>query len=166
VDTAPTGHTLRLLALPAVALDWTRALLAILLKYRALIRPGTLAEELVALSRELRRLERLLHDERVTRVLVVTRTGAVVRAETARLLARLRALRLGVAAVLVNGVTPDRVPRCRRCAREREGDRRELAVLRADRARGPAPVLWAPSVAPPPRGVPALARWGDTWSRA
>ena len=166
VDTAPTGHTLRLLALPGVALGWTRALLAILLKYRAVIRAGTLAEELVALSRELRRLERLLHDERATRVLVVTRTGAVVGAETARLLGRLRALHLGVAAVLVNGVTPDRVPRCRRCVREREGDQRQLAALRADRARRSAPVLRAPSAAPPPRGAATLARWGTTWSRA
>jgi arsenite-transporting ATPase len=166
VDTAPTGHTLRLLALPSVALGWTRALLAILLKYRAVVRAGTLAEELVALSRELRRLERLLHDERATRVLVVTRAGAVVRAETARLLARLRGLRLGVAAIVLNGVTPARVPRCRRCARDREADRRQLAALRADRARRGAPVLAAPGVVPPPRGVPALARWGGTWSRA
>jgi arsenite-transporting ATPase len=166
LDTAPTGHTLRLLALPAVALGWTRALLAILLKYRAVIRAGTLAEELVALSRELRRLERLLHDERTTRVLVVTRAGAVVRAETTRLLARLGGLGLGLAAVVLNGVTPERAPRCRRCARDREADRRQLAALHADRGRRGAPVLVAPSVVPPPRGVPALARWGRTWSRA
>jgi arsenite-transporting ATPase len=166
VDTAPTGHTLRLLALPAVALGWTRALLAILLKYRAVIRAGALAEELVTLSRDLRRLERLLHDERATRVLVVTRAGAVVRAETTRLLARLRRLRLGLAAIVLNGVTPARVPRCRRCARDREADRRQLAALRADRARRGAPLLVAPAVVPTPRGVPALARWGETWSRA
>jgi arsenite-transporting ATPase len=166
VDTAPTGHTLRLLALPAVALGWTQALLAILLKYRAVVRAGTLAEELVALSRELRRLERLLHDERATRVLVITRAGAVVRAETTRLLDRLRGLRLGVAAVVLNGVTPERKPRCRRCTRDHEADRRQLAALRASRARRGAPVLVAPVVVPPPRGVPALARWGRTWSRA
>jgi arsenite-transporting ATPase len=167
VDTAPTGHTLRLLALPAVALGWTRALLAILLKYRVVIRAGALAEELVALSRELRRLERLLHDERATRVLVVTRTGVVVQAETRRLEARLREIRVGVAgAVVLNGVTPDRVPRCRRCERDRAADRRQLAKLRADRVRQGAPLLVAPSVSPPPRGVPALARWGETWSRA
>src|SRR5262249_17936634 len=35
VDTAPTGHALRLLAMPDVALEWVHALMAILLKYRA-----------------------------------------------------------------------------------------------------------------------------------
>src|SRR5207249_4958031 len=35
LDTAPTGHALRLLAMPDAALEWVHALLAILLKYRA-----------------------------------------------------------------------------------------------------------------------------------
>ena len=47
VDTAPTGHALRLLEMPAVAREWVQALLRMLLKYRKLVRPGPLAGELV-----------------------------------------------------------------------------------------------------------------------
>ena len=43
VDTAPTGHALRLLEMPDAAREWVQALLRVLLKYRALVRPGQLA---------------------------------------------------------------------------------------------------------------------------
>src|SRR5207244_11085070 len=47
VDTAPTGHALRLLELPDSAREWVQVLLRMLLKYRTLVRPGQLASELV-----------------------------------------------------------------------------------------------------------------------
>ena len=50
LDTAPTGHTLRLLALPETALAWIHAMLAILLKYRELIGLGQLARDLARRS--------------------------------------------------------------------------------------------------------------------
>jgi arsenite-transporting ATPase len=37
VDPAPTGHLLRLLEMPAVALDWTHRLMRMMLKYRELV---------------------------------------------------------------------------------------------------------------------------------
>ncbi|MBV9495420.1 MAG: hypothetical protein JOZ54_14320, partial [Acidobacteria bacterium] len=51
VDTAPTGHFLRLLELPKTAGDWVRELMRLLLKYRDLIPPASLGEELVHASR-------------------------------------------------------------------------------------------------------------------
>ncbi|HEY4564003.1 MAG TPA: ArsA family ATPase, partial [Thermoanaerobaculia bacterium] len=62
VDTAPTGHALRLLEMPALALAWDRYLLSLLLKYREAVGLGGLAQELVALSRSLKRLQALLRD--------------------------------------------------------------------------------------------------------
>src|SRR5207245_11002238 len=41
LDTAPTGHALRLLALPDAARQWVQALLAVLLKYRAVVGLGS-----------------------------------------------------------------------------------------------------------------------------
>ncbi len=167
VDTAPTGHTLRLLALPGAALAWVRALLATLLKYREVIRLGDLAEDLVALSRDLRALEALLHDARDSRVVVVTRAAAVPRLETARLLERLPALGIALAALIVNAVTPPGAPRCRRCEQAAMVEAREIETLHEEcRARAPdgCALLLAPAVAPPPRGIRALTRWGLRWA--
>ena len=62
VDTAPTGHALRLLEMPEAAREWMQVLLRVLLKYRSLVRPGRLAEELVDVSKAIRELIALLRD--------------------------------------------------------------------------------------------------------
>jgi anion-transporting ArsA/GET3 family ATPase len=61
VDTAPTGHALRLLELPDTAREWVQVLLRVLLKYRSLVRPGRLAAELVDVQ-SIRELRTLLSD--------------------------------------------------------------------------------------------------------
>ena len=80
IDTAPTGHALRLLEMPDAAREWVQVLLRVLLKYRTLVRPGQLAGELVKLSKSIRALQTLLHDPVAARFIVVTRAGAVPRA--------------------------------------------------------------------------------------
>jgi arsenite-transporting ATPase len=159
VDTAPTGHTLRLLALPGLALEWVRALLTTLLKYREVVGLGALAEDLLELSRGLRQLQALLSDPRQARVVVVTRPAALPRLETLRLLGRLEALGLTVSALVVNALAPRGVEGAR-------GPAGELARLQAAARRRRVPVLLAPLVASPPRGVPALRDWAQTWTRA
>ena len=163
MDTAPTGHALRLLEMPDAARDWVQVLLRVLLKYRSLVRPGQLAAELVDLSRSIRGLQELLRNPRDTRFVVVTRAAAVPRIETGRLLARLRRLRLSAPAVVVNAMTlgPGRCPRCRAIA---AAERRELELLRARRRQ--CAIIQTPLAAPPPRGSGALDRWSRAWSVA
>jgi arsenite-transporting ATPase len=163
VDTAPTGHTLRLLALPAVALQWVQALLAILLRYRAILRPGRLAGDLVALARDLRRLQGWLTDGRRTRVLVVTRAGELPRRETERFRARLAALGITVGAVIVNAVPVAGAGVCRACRAAAAEAARAVARLRARGARPAGTVVVAPEALPPPRGVGPLGGWSRTW---
>ena len=86
VDTAPTGHALRLLEMPEAAREWMQVLLRVLLKYRSLVRPGQLAAELVELSKSIRELIALLRDATTTRFIVVTRAAELPRLETERLL--------------------------------------------------------------------------------
>jgi arsenite/tail-anchored protein-transporting ATPase len=164
LDTAPTGHALRLLAMPATALEWVHALLAILLKYRDVVGLGEVAAELVATARRLRELGALLTDGARARVVVVTRAAELPRRETERLLRRLGGLRMSVPAVLVNALTSGDCAHCRR-ARRRE-DRVVAALGRAagTRRRGWS-IICTPAVAPPPRGVEALGRWTRTWER-
>jgi len=157
VDTAPTGHALRLLEMPEKALGWVHALLGILLKYRRVIGLGDLARTLTATSKELRELRDLLRDPARTLFVPVTRAAALPRAETERLLRALRKLRIPAGPVLVNALTP---PGCARCRRVAGAEAREAAALRR---RTPA-MLVAPAVAPPPRGTRALLAFGRTWT--
>jgi arsenite/tail-anchored protein-transporting ATPase len=171
MDTAPTGHALRLLEMPDAAREWVQVLLRVLLKYRSLARPGRLASELVDLSKSIRRLQELLQNPRDTRFIVVTRAAAVPRLETERLLTRLHRLRLAAPAVIVNAMTlaPGRCPLCRATA---AAERRELALLarrtmrrprRGSRGAAQCAIIQTPLAASPPRGPAALARWAASW---
>ena len=161
LDTAPTGHALRLLEMPASALEWVHALLAILLKYRKVIGLGEFGADLVEIARDLRRLKALLGEPRQTRAVLVTRAAEMPRLETARLLAALTRLHVSVGGIVVNALTPPGCPHCRRAA---TAESRALDALR--QARQPpkrCAIILAPAEAPPPRGAAALSRWRDQW---
>jgi arsenite-transporting ATPase len=163
LDTAPTGHALRLLAMPEAALEWVHALLAVLLKYRKVIGLGELAVDLVQAASDLRRLIDLLSDPARTRAVVVSRAADLPRLETRRLLRALRRLQVPVGALVVNAVTAS--SGCARCRRAARAERRALAALAADRrlAGARCATILAPGVVPPPRGPEALASWRDGW---
>jgi arsenite-transporting ATPase len=162
LDTAPTGHALRLLQMPATALAWVHALLAILLKYREIVGLGEVAAELVATAQRLRGLSALLQDAARARVVAVTRAAGLPYDETGRLLASLWRLHVAVPAVLVNALSSGE---CESCGRTRGAERRVLARLRRRRAtrRQRWSIILAPALAPPPRGVAGLDRWARTW---
>jgi len=165
LDTAPTGHALRLLEMPGAALGWVHALLAILLKYREVVGLGDVAADLVATARRLRELIALLSDPARARVVAVTRAAELPERETERLLDRLRRLRMTVPAVVVNAATP---PGCARCERERRREarwRRRLGSRRPRRAQAWS-IIGSPAVTPPPRGVAALGAWSCAWEAA
>jgi arsenite-transporting ATPase len=161
VDTAPTGHALRLLEMPDTAREWMQVLLRVLLKYKTLVRPGQLAAELVELSKSIRELQTLLRDPAQTRFIVVTRAAEVPRLETVRLLAQLRRLRLATPTLVVNALTiaPGR---CRWCRATAAAEHREREALRRVCGRRCA-MIDTPLAAPPPRGVRQLNEWAARW---
>jgi arsenite/tail-anchored protein-transporting ATPase len=165
VDTAPTGHALRLLEMPEAALEWVHAFMEILLKYRKVIGLGDLGADLVTLARDLRRLQALLRDPAQTRALVVTRAATLPRLETVRLVSALGRLGIALGGVVVNALTPAVEPLCARCRQASRVEGRALDALAADLGRSRPPILAAPAVAPTPRGVGALSRWPLTWRR-
>ncbi len=162
VDTAPSGHALRLLEMPALVQDWTRALMAILLKYQPVVGVGELGRVLLKLSQGLGRLRTLLSDATQTQFIVVTRAAALPRAETARLLKKLSPLRIDVPVVVVNAVGAGT---CARCQRQRAAEVKEIAALRrALRSHAKPPtVVVAPGRMPPPHGAEDLAVWARAW---
>lgn len=165
MDTAPTGHALRLLEMPALAQGWTRALMSILLKYQPVSGVGELGAVLLRMSQGLGRLRSLLIDPRRASFVVVTRAASLPREETRRLIVRLAAMKIHVPWILVNAAGRGTCARCRAGARH---ERRELLTLRrltAGDARGRIPLAVAPAEVPPPHGVRELQRWKSTWSR-
>lgn len=123
VDTAPTGHFLRLLELPRAAGEWVREFMRLLLRYKDLIPPGSLGEELVRASRALKELESTLHSDETT-VIVVTRPERAVVDETKRLLDTLRERGLHIGGVIANYVAPEN-----ECACDRSTRAHQLAIL-------------------------------------
>lgn len=139
IDTAPTGHFLRLLDLPRVAGEWIRELMRITLRYRELLSSSSIGEKLLNASRSLREFEAMITDPDCVAV-VVCRPEPIVVDESLRLLNALEQKALAVPAVVVNGVTPENDCRCDARARrgelaeiERLGDREVVIVDRRDR---------------------------------
>jgi arsenite-transporting ATPase len=162
LDTAPTGHALRLLEMPEVVHEWTKALMRILLKYHAIVGAGELGSMLVQMSQALGRLRTQLADSSATHVVVVTRAAKLPRLETRRLLTSLGALGVHVQTVVVNAVGQGACARCRRAAAR---ERREIAaVARSTRADRPSVnIVLAPARIPPPHGRGGLVRWRRDW---
>jgi arsenite-transporting ATPase len=159
IDTAPTGHALRLLETPAALQDWTKALMAIVLKYQPVIGIGELGAALLRLSRGLGRLRDLLIDPHQMQFVMVTRSGSVPDAETRRLNATLRRLKVPAPAVIVNAAGAGD---CRRCRRAIRRERVRLASLARSLRIA---VFLAPAVVPPPVGREALLGWRRQWRR-
>ncbi len=159
MDTAPSGHALRLLEMPLLVQDWVKALMSILLKYQPVIGVGELGAVLLQLSQGLGRLRALLMDAERTSFVVVTRAAALPGAETARLRRRLERLHVHVPFVIVNAVGRGTCRRCRAAARLQQLDVNRLARD----VSATTPVVLAPAELPPPHGVRALTRWQRTW---
>lgn len=123
VDTAPTGHFLRLLDLPQTAGEWVREFMRILLRYRELMHAGSLGEELIRASRALKELDATLRSDRAA-VLVVTRPERMVAAETRRLITAIENHGSRIAGVAANYVTAVSDCRC-----DQQMRAHELAIL-------------------------------------
>ena len=163
VDTAPTGHTLRLLALPETALEWVHAIMSIILKYRKIVGLGELATDLMDLAKRLRALIALLHDPAQCAFVAVARPGALPRLETERLVKELAKQRIPLARLVVNAVTQ---PTCARCREAAAHERPEVARLAGLAKRARAELVLAPAIHPPPKGPNALRAFRKAWFTA
>lgn len=161
IDTAPTGHALRLLEMPALIQDWTRALMRIVLKYQPVVGVGSLGEVLLTLSKRIGALRRMLSDRTLTTFVLVTRAAALPRAETLRFRSALSRLGIDVPTVIVNVVGQGS---CRACVAAAAGERREIRLLSRAVAGNALPrIVLAPAEVPPPEGSSALLPWYRRW---
>ena len=144
LDTAPTGHLIRFLEMPQVALSWVRAFLKLLLKYKTVVRSGRVAEELVALSKNIKRVAALLVDKKACEFIGVAIPEEMSLEETIRLTKTLARLKVPVERLLINNVLPEVAGAdCDFCAARSASQRRVIASFRA-RLRGIKKIYLAP----------------------
>ncbi|MBS1205219.1 MAG: hypothetical protein H6R25_2118 [Proteobacteria bacterium] len=108
VDTAPSGHLLRLLELPELVRDWLKQFFSLLLKYRKVMRFPHLSERLVQLSRELKNLLALLRDTKQTGLYAVTVPTHLALEKTHEMACALQRLGLRAKGLFINQITPPR----------------------------------------------------------
>jgi arsenite-transporting ATPase len=142
VDPAPTGHLLRLLEMPALALEWSHRLMRLMLKYKEVTGLGDAAAEVLAFARRTRRVGELLRDPARAGLVLATLDEPLVRDESRRLARAVAALGVPLSGVVWNRAADPVAPL---------GD--GLAV----------PQFLAGAATPPPRGPRALLRWLDGW---
>ncbi len=162
VDTAPTGHTIRLLALQSDVQQWVALLMQLVIKYRLAARAESLAHDLVHLSRGLREFRALLGDRARARFVSVVRPAALPRLETGRLLDELRRLNVPAPTVIINAESRGSCAACRRRAVAEQAEAARIRRL-CDAVRPPCAIMHAPLRIPPPHGVHELLEWSGSW---
>ena len=122
LDTAPTGHLIRFLELPEVALSWIRTFMKLLLKYQNIVRANEVAEELVALSKSIKRVLALLTDPETCEFVGVAIPERMSLAETLDLAQALDRLKVPLRKLIINGVVSEEAAQqCRFCKTRRKG---------------------------------------------
>jgi arsenite-transporting ATPase len=165
LDTAPTGHLLRFLELPEVALAWVRTFIKLLLKYRNVVRWNGVAEELVALSKSIKRVAAFMSDAEACEFAGVAIPERMSLEETRRLAESLKRLNVPMRSLLVNNVVTGEAARaCDFCATRRRAQQRVIEEFRRAFAEG-VEIYTAPQHATEVRGRASLEAHFERWRK-
>ena len=142
VDPAPTGHLLRLLEMPSLALSWTHRLMRLMLEYKEVAGLGEAAKEMLDFAKRTRAVRELMGDPDRAVILVVANDEPLVRDESRRLIDACRSRGMSVGGLIWNRFTFPLSPL------SGEGTPRQFE---------------APMAFPAPRGAAALRGWCAAW---
>ncbi|XP_078175015.1 ATPase GET3B-like [Carex rostrata] len=171
-DTAPTGHTLRLLSLP----DFLDASIGKIIKLRQKITQATSAiksvfgqdenkadatDKLEKLRERMVQVRELFRDTDSTEFIIVTIPTIMAISESSRLCASLKKEQVPVKRLIVNQVLPPSASDCKFCAMKRKDQTRALDMIKSDSELMGLNLIQAPLVDVEIRGVPALRFLGD-----
>ncbi|XP_057732592.1 ATPase GET3B [Arachis stenosperma] len=171
-DTAPTGHTLRLLSLP----DFLDASIGKILKLRQKIASATsaiksvfgqeetqqaAADKLEKLRERMIKVRELFRDTDATEFVIVTIPTVMAVSESSRLSASLKKENVPVKRLIVNQILPPSASDCKFCAMKRKDQMRALDMIQNDPELASLTMIQAPLVDVEIRGVPALKFLGD-----
>ncbi|KAK9158477.1 hypothetical protein Scep_005051 [Stephania cephalantha] len=171
-DTAPTGHTLRLLSLP----DFLDASIGKILKLKQKLASATSAiksvfgkeekqedasDKLEKLRERMKKVRDLFRDTDSTEFVIVTIPTVMAISESSRLHSSLKKESVPVKRLIVNQVLPPSASDCKFCAMKRKDQNRALEMIGDDPELSGLRLIKAPLVDVEIRGVPALKFMGD-----
>lgn len=171
-DTAPTGHTLRLLSLP----DFLDASIGKMMKLKKKLASATSAiksvfgkeetrqdasDKLEQLRERMAKVRDLFHNSNTTEFVIVTIPTVMAVSESTRLLASLKKEHVPVQRLVVNQVLPPSASECKFCEMKRKDQMRGLNMIQNDPELSRLRLIQAPLVDVEIRGVPALKFMGD-----
>jgi arsenite-transporting ATPase len=161
LDTAPTGHLIRFLELPQVALSWIRTFMKLLLKYKDVLRANQVAEELVALSKSIKKVLALLTDAERCEFVGVAIPERMSLEETADLAKSLEKLKVPLSKLLINGVAPAEA--CKFCKARRKAQDQVIAEFQKKFQRRSVEMFLAPQQSHEIHGVEDLREHFNAW---
>jgi arsenite-transporting ATPase len=113
VDTAPTGHTLRLLTLPELLDNWIKFLATLRWKYHVMVRHFAREEQtgradkfLLEMKKTVKRVKGLLQNAEKTEFVVVTIAEKMAVSETEDLIRNLEQMRIPSRHIIINNIFP------------------------------------------------------------
>ena len=111
VDTAPTGHALRLITSPRLFDDWIKVMARLRWKYRYMVtrfageyQSDEADDFLFAMKKTVKKVQKLLQDKTQSEFIAVTIPEAMALEETKRFLMQLKKLNVTVKQLIVNNV--------------------------------------------------------------
>jgi len=128
LDTAPTGHMLRLLEMPGLAIDWFKAFFRLLIKYSGVVTLNKTAQLMVDMFKGVKKVQAHLADAGHTEFIAVTIPEAMGVYETERFLASLDTMQIPCRRLVINMVVPP--TDCAFCQAKRAEQQTYIAGLR------------------------------------
>ncbi|XP_008802599.1 ATPase GET3B-like [Phoenix dactylifera] len=171
-DTAPTGHTLRLLSLP----DFLDASIGKIMKLRQKLASATSAlksvfgqegpqqdasDKLEQLRKRMIKVRELFRDTESTEFIIVTIPTVMAISESSRLCASLKKEHVPVKKLIINQILPPSASDCKFCAMKRKDQMHALEMIQNDPELKGLKQIQALLVDVEIRGVPALRFMGE-----
>lgn len=135
LDTAPTGHALRLLTLPGLLDEWIKVVAKMRWKYRYMIQsfagkyqPDKADDFLIEMKKTVKRIEGLLRDSEKCEFIAVTIPEAMAILETERLINTLNSYGIRVRQLVINNVMES--GGCRFCRERKNGQEKHIEEIR------------------------------------
>lgn len=157
LDTAPTGHAMRLLELPDIALDWFDAFGGIIRKYRGMISMLDTLRIVLEKKRDTKEMLKIMRNEEETEFVVVTIPEAMSVFETENFISKLKKAKLFLEHIIINGIIPIPATNCGFCISQLKNQREYIQNLKEQGYKITEIPLFEHEV----RGIDMLADFGE-----